>query len=82
MFPYRVKYTESEYDIQNNNLLYKIAPQCQNTYLISQWYPMTHFPGSRQEVSNQKMHNFKTLKWMHKVSTRLGVHKSKQYQRI
>ena len=24
MFPYRVKDTESEYDIQNNDLLYKI----------------------------------------------------------
>ena len=24
MFPHRVKYTESEYDIQNNDLLYKI----------------------------------------------------------
>ena len=32
MFPYIVKYTESEYDIQNNELLYKIAQQCQNTY--------------------------------------------------
>ena len=26
MFPYRVKYTESESDIQNNNLLYKRPP--------------------------------------------------------
>ena len=32
MFPYRVKYTESEYDIQNNNSLYKIHQQCQNTF--------------------------------------------------
>ena len=32
MFPYRVKYTESETDIQNINLLYKIDPQCQNTF--------------------------------------------------
>ena len=32
MFPYRVKYTESESDIQNNNLLYKIRPKCQNTF--------------------------------------------------
>ena len=31
MFPYRVKYTESEYDIQNNGLLYKIDQICQNT---------------------------------------------------
>ena len=26
------KYTESEYDIQNNNLLYKIHQKCQNTF--------------------------------------------------
>ena len=34
MFPYKVKYTESEYDIQNNYLLYKIDQQCQNTFEI------------------------------------------------
>ena len=34
MFPYRVKYTESESDIQNNDLLYKIDQQCQNTFEI------------------------------------------------
>ena len=34
MFLYRVKYTESEYDIQNNDLLYKIDQQCQNTFEI------------------------------------------------
>ena len=32
MFPYTEKYTESESDIQNNNLLYKIQPKCQNTF--------------------------------------------------
>ena len=32
MFPYRVKYTEFESDIQNNDLLYKISQQCQNTF--------------------------------------------------
>ena len=32
MFPYRVKYNESEYDIQNNDLLYKIDQKCQNTF--------------------------------------------------
>ena len=32
MFPYTVKYTESEYDFQNNNLLYKIHQQYQNTF--------------------------------------------------
>ena len=39
MFPYRVKYTESESDIQNNNSLYKIHQQYQNTFdiLEKQW---------------------------------------------
>ena len=32
MVPYRVKYNESEYDIQNNDLWYKIDQQCQNTF--------------------------------------------------
>ena len=32
MFPYTVKYTESESDIQNINLLNKIHQQCQNTF--------------------------------------------------
>ena len=32
MFPYTVKYDESEYDIQNNNILYIILPTCQNTF--------------------------------------------------
>ena len=32
MFPYKVEYTESEYDIQNNDLLYKIPPKYQNTF--------------------------------------------------
>ena len=35
MFPYRVKYNESESDIQNNDLLYKIDQQCQNTFDFS-----------------------------------------------
>ena len=32
MFPYRVKYTDYEPDIQNNDLLYKIDQQCLNTF--------------------------------------------------
>ena len=32
MFLYRVKYTETEYDIQNNDLLYKIDQEWQNTF--------------------------------------------------
>ena len=34
MFPYRVKYTESESDIQNNDLLYIIDQKCQNTFEV------------------------------------------------
>ena len=43
MFPYRGKYNESEYDIQNNNLLYKIDQQCQTTFehLETFWKPQT-----------------------------------------
>ena len=32
MFPYTEKCIESEYDIQNNDLSYKINPKCQNTF--------------------------------------------------
>ena len=32
MFPHRAKYTECEYDIQNNNLLYKIHPKCKSAF--------------------------------------------------
>ena len=32
MFPYRVKYTESESDILNNDLLYQLDQQCQTTF--------------------------------------------------
>ena len=32
MLPYRVNYTESKYDIKNNNFLYKMDQQCQNTF--------------------------------------------------
>ena len=32
MFPYIVKYTESEYDVQNNDLLDKIIQKHQNTF--------------------------------------------------
>ena len=34
MFPYTEKYTESESDIQNNNLLYKTHQQCQTTFVF------------------------------------------------
>ena len=38
MFPYWVKYTESEYDIQNNELLYKIDHTCQNTFELLEMF--------------------------------------------
>ena len=47
MFPYRVNYTESESDIQNYNLLYKIDPKCQNTF---------------EQFEKMKMENTKTNK--------------------
>ena len=34
MFPYTVKDTEFEYDIQNNNWLYKINQKHQNTFEV------------------------------------------------
>ena len=34
MFPYTEKYTESESDIQNNDLLYKTHQKHQNTFQI------------------------------------------------
>ena len=34
MFPYTVRYTESEYDIQINDLLYKIHRKHQNTFVF------------------------------------------------
>ena len=36
MFLYRVEYNESESDIQNNDLSYKIDQQCQNTFRKNQ----------------------------------------------
>ena len=42
MFPYRVKYTESESDIQNNDLLYNIDQQYQNTFQKIQNFRENH----------------------------------------
>ena len=45
MFPYTVKYTESEHDIQHNDLLYKTHQPCQNTFevlgQIAKFHPKT-----------------------------------------
>ena len=46
MFPYRVKYIESESDIQNIDLLYKIHQKCQNTFDlggVDKLHKKTHF---------------------------------------
>ena len=38
MFPYTENYTESEYDIQNNHVLYKLHQQCQTTFeMLENW---------------------------------------------
>ena len=38
MFPYRAKYNESESDIQNNDLLYKINQTCKNTFELLDFF--------------------------------------------
>ena len=46
MFLYRVKYADSESDIKNNDLLYKIDQQCQNTFDVLEPFKKitkTHF---------------------------------------
>ena len=35
MSPYKVEYTESEYDMQNNDLLYTKFPKCQIIFEMS-----------------------------------------------
>ena len=61
MFPYRVKYTESEYDIQNNNLLYKIDQQCQNTFEHLKSKSTVYPP--RQTRTDVSGHAIETLNW-------------------
>ena len=55
MFPYTVKYTDSEYDIQNNDLLCKIDQQCQNTFEL-----LKHFGTFRKikKLNKQKIQTF------------------------
>ena len=38
MFPYTVKYTESESDIRNNKLFYKNTQKCQNTFDLGEMF--------------------------------------------
>ena len=49
MFPYTVKDTEFESDVQNNKLLHKINPKCQNTIETSQ-----HFRKVKKKSNNFK----------------------------
>ena len=58
MFPYTEKDTESEHDIQNNNLLNKIDQTCQHTFEIVESFEFS------KQITNQyfisylyKLHN-------------------------
>ena len=48
MFPYTEKYIESEADIQNNNLLYKLDQQCQNTFEFLETF------GKNRKIQNKQ----------------------------
>ena len=50
MFPYTKKYAESESDIQNNSLLYKIHPKCQNTFDLCDLFGKF---GNKCKIKNQ-----------------------------
>ena len=52
MFPYTVKYTESKYDIQNSNLLYKIDQQCRTNF---------DFFEKRKTTNKRKFEKSKTM---------------------
>ena len=52
MFPYTEKCNESESDIQNNNLLYKIHPKCQNMFpnKIFEHFEKTKSKGKKENI--------------------------------
>ena len=52
MFPYRVKYHESEYDIKNNDLLYKIDQKCQNTFELLEMFGVKNFKNENWKQNN------------------------------
>ena len=58
MFPYRVKYTESKSDIQNNDLLYKAHQQCQNTFEHLETFGKTRNQSIKHKVLFCYMYNF------------------------
>ena len=55
MFPYTVKYTESESDIQNNNLLYKIH---QNAKILSKCWKMNFENITKNQILFYYMYKF------------------------
>ena len=57
MFPYTEKYTESESDIQNNDLLYKIDQQCQNTFEILEKWKIRKIKNQILFCNIYKLHN-------------------------
>ena len=54
MFPYRVKYTESKDDIQNNNLLYKLDQKYQNAFEIVEKSKML----ANNQNNSKKTHSY------------------------
>ena len=48
MFPYTEKYTESEYDIQNDDFLYKIKQKCQITFKMLEVF--------KNKIKNMKLY--------------------------
>ena len=55
MFLYTEKYTESKYDIQNNNFFYKIGQQCQNmfVFVFNIGAQMEHFQKLSKQLKTQ-----------------------------
>ena len=62
MFPYRIKYTESEYDIQNDYLLYKIHQKHANIIYLPK-SKLTVYPPkqTRTDVSGHAISFFHTI---------------------
>ena len=69
MFPYTEKYTESESDIQNNNLFYKICQKCQNVfYLLENFGKLKCSKLSKLDLLFCIMYKFHNLKFVIVVS--------------
>ena len=59
MFPYTEKYTESESDIKNNDLLYKTHQQHQNTFEI--WKSKSTVKPTKQTRTDVSGHAIESL---------------------